>query len=238
MNRVVAEFRRLALSGAIPLTVALAVVAGAIWQLRGAPVGPFYPNALILSRGWLHLAPMAYADVLDVAIPWTAVVALLIMEADCRHGQRVLPLSWPVSTALLGGARVLAVLVWGLAWTVAATAIPALLGLPVPFWRDVALVFPVVVCLTGLTYFATEMLTDPLTGATVAALVSLMGAGVRHLPFSHPVQYQLEVFDARNHLMGPGLMMNRRWLLVIGIVAYLAGIAALSLHRGRGTYQT
>jgi hypothetical protein len=225
-------------AGAQWITVGLVVIGAAVWLLPGRPVGPFTATGLLKPAAWASFGPMAYADVLDVLIPWAAGGALLLLESDCRESQRSLTLAWPTETTAWMAGRALAVVSWGLGWTVAAAGIPALLAQPVDFGRDVMLVLPVVVFLTGVTFASTELFHDPWAGLLTAVIVSLLGLGIRHLPFADAKIGQLEVFDARNHLWGPGLVHNGWSLAGLGVMGFAMGWGALALHRRRGTYQS
>ncbi len=231
-----AEMAHLWHAGAQWITVVLVVMGGTVWLLPGKPLGPFPATALIKSSGWSWFGAVAYADILDVIIPWGAVGAVLLLEHDCRDAQRTLLLVWSTRSVDWVGGRSLAVISWGLGWTLLASGIPSLLAAPVHFARDVILVIPVLMFLTGVAFGFTEVFHDPWAGLVVSSIVSVLGVGIHQLPFASPGQ--LEVFDARNHLWSSGLIANEWWLLILGLMSFGMGWMAFSFHRKRGTYQS
>lgn len=237
MTRVwLAEMEHLWHAGAQWISVALVVMGGAVWFLPGKPVGPFPKTALIGPSGWSSFGAMAYANILEVVIPWSAVGAVLLLEHDCRDTQRALLLAWPTSTANWVTGRTLAIMTWATGWIVVGAGIPALLAAPVVFTHAVILVIPVIIFLTGTTFGFTEVFHDPWAGIFVASIVSVLGMGIHQLPLATPGQ--LEVFDARNHLWSSGLVANAWGLLILGLMCFGLGWLAFSFHRKRGTYQS
>ncbi len=230
-----AETVRLFHAGAQWITMALIVIGIFVWFLPGKPQRPLLASALIKAPGWSSVGAMGYADVLDVVIPWATVGALLLLEYDCKDGQRSLLLAWPTGTASWVLARFLAVSGWGFGWVLLAATLPGWLGEPVILGRAVALVVPVVVFLTGITFVVTEIFHDPWVGVTVCLVVSVLGFGIRGFPFANAGQ--LDVFSARNHPWSPALLRGEYGLLGLGLLCLGVAWIAFGVHRKRGTYQ-
>lgn len=218
------------------MTLLLLGLSAGVWMLPGAPVPPFHPNALVEPAGFRHLAPLVYATVLEVGIPLAAAAVLLMLEGDLQSGHRVLPAAWPVASGLPATARWLAVLCLGAGWTVLATVIPAVCGQAIPALRDIALVVPVEVAVTGAVLLAAEASLEPLVATVCLLLVAILGAGIPHFPFADPALRQQELFDARSHLLDPTLWANRLVLLTGGSLTGLGGVMAYALHRQRGAF--
>lgn len=231
-----AEMVRLFHAGAQWITVALIAIGVSVWFLPGRLAEPFLASALIKTRGWSSFGAMGYADILDVVIPWATVGALLLLEHDCRDGQRSLLLAWPTETASWVLARFLAVTGWGLGWLLVAASLPGWLGEPVIFGRNVVLVMPVVIFLTGTTFVVTEIFHDPWVGVTVCFMVSVLGFGIRGFPFAKSGQF--DVFSARNHAWSQALLHGEYGLLGLGLLCLGGAGIAFGVHRKRGTYQS
>lgn len=231
-----AEVRRAWLSGGQWMTGTLMVVYVGVWALPGTAVPPFRPNALVQAAGFGHLAPLVYGNVLEVGIPVAASFVLLVVEGDMQSGNRVLPAAWPVPSGAAATARWLAVLGLGAGWTILATVIPALCGRAIPSVRDIALVFPVEVAVTGVVLLAAEVSLEPLVATACLLLLILLGAGIPHFPFADPALRQQELFDARSHFLGPTLWANRLVLLGGGFLAGLGGVVAFIIQRQRGAF--
>ncbi len=233
-----AEFIHLYHAGARWITGGLVILGAGVWLLPGKPVGPFAANALLTPKGFTALAPMAYADVLEIGLPWAVATLVLLLQTDLRDASRSLTATWSVKTSVWAVSRVVAALLWGVGWLVAGAGIPALFGQPVSFVRTLIVVFPVIVVLAGVTFAASESFLDAWPGVLAFALMSLLGLGIPGLPFAQADRRNLEVFDGRNHLMSPGLIHNLDWLTTFGAAAFVVGWVAWDQHRKRGAYQS
>lgn len=231
----VGELAHLYRAGALKITGGLVIVSMAVWWLLPNNVsGPFSPNALLTPAGFHAMGPMAYSNILEVVIPWATAALALILQREIGEGARALSYTWPVPTFWWMMARVAALLAWGVGWTLVGAGIPAMLGAPIAFGRVLASVFPVVLMLIGITLAASECGRDAWAGVAALGALSLLGLGIRGLPFQQAIKRNLEIFDARNHLWTGGLIHNLLWLVALGLFCLAVGEAAWNFHRKRG----
>ena len=176
-----------------------------------------------------------YAYVLEIG--WTLAAALpaLVLSADVSDDVRAVTLTFPVGPARLILLRAAAGLAWPLAWLAGGLAFAELLGMPLPFVRDLAMLAPEELFVFGLVLAATEASGQPVIGA--AALVGAMAfaAGLPGDPLPQRSDYW-ELFCARGHLAGPLLWDNRLVLLGLAALLVVAALGALTLKGRRGTY--
>lgn len=232
----VRELRR---SADWPLAVVTVVLFGLLLFIASLP-GPLPfaqgPDALVLVQGRGAANALSYGYVLEILLAAVAALPILVLSGDITERSRGLILTYPVDTVSLVGARLAVAMSWSLFWTLGALVGAAIIGLTLPWLRDLALLLPEEAFVLAGVFATTEWTREPGFGTGFAVLAIIFGYGIRGLPFAQPIAMNLELIDAHNHALSQSLWLNRLVLLGAAVALCAVGTAGVWFHRRRGSY--
>lgn len=231
LPQVLVRWRLIARTAAVLLCLSAAAEL-LIWRLGGLSAA--LPDALLWRQGWPSQAAQAFSLALDVLLPMSSLLPLLVLEQDLLRRRRALFATYPDASVqrplglltLLSACGILAALM--------AAGVPALLGAPVNPLMAVLATLPTLVALTGASFLAAEWTRHPATGLLFGLLWATGSLLFQYLARPvHPVPLAV-LFAASRYPLGPWLFFNRLLTLATGLALWALGGAAQQWNRRRG----
>jgi|GEM_PF-6248005 len=211
---------------ALGLPIAIRLLAGPHILMSGADALVAVPSA----SGQAHLD----THFLEPFVAVTASVPLLILETDLGDRSRELLLACPVKSEILAFSRITVALAWAAFWLALDLLSNRVMGVPLPAWRDGALLLPEAAFVIAGTFAVAEWGRDVAAGAAFAFAALLLGYGIPQLPFAHPAATHLELIDARENALTAALWANRLVLVSLAVGLAFLGTVGLKHHRRKG----
>jgi hypothetical protein len=192
------------------------------------------PDALV--EGSAGAIAHDYAYVAEVLLAAAAALPALVVSSDVGDRSRGLILTYPVGTVRFTAVRLAVALAWCIFWSIAVLALAEVIGVHLPWVRDLALLMPEEAFVLAGVFATTEWTREPGLGTGFAALALVFGYGIRGLPFAEPLATNFELVGAHNHPLSAALWLNRLVMLALAVLLAAAGAAGLSFHRRSGGY--
>lgn len=231
------EFRRSATWTLWGTTAALCAMALWLLSMRHSPV-PFAlsSDALVSVAGPHRTTALGYATLLEMVWAVVSVLPVLVMTSDLADGSRTLLATYPVGTWTFTARRIATAASWSALWYLLALSLADVGNLPLPWFTDAALLLPEGLFVIAGAFAWIEWTREPSLALAFVVAVFVLGFGIPGLPFVHPITQNLELLDARNHVLSWGLWENRLGLIGCAVALYAVGTLGFAYHRARGLY--
>ncbi|MCY0909394.1 hypothetical protein [Sulfobacillus sp. hq2] len=222
---------------------ALTIVTGIVFLLSLGPLALHgtlavpYPSALDSQGDWMMTSGWYFAHLLGIAIPLLAALPVLVMESDILGTRRVLYITYPITSLRLFLLRSGTCLFFSVSWLLLVEISAKLIGLSLSVARDTLLVMPDVLLITFSMLASVEWTTDLWVGLGVLVVLTILGLGIRHLPFAHPRGDEVVLFAAHNQPWSRPLIANRLGVAIVAVGSAALAVVGFEWHRRRGTYQ-
>lgn len=216
------------------LTVALGALSWLIGPHFYQPTVQMHSSALIFPKNWNSILGFPFPYLLEVGVPFATVVVTLLLENDLVYHRRLLLFSYPVTALQWTLRRLLIALLSTTGWLLLTCLLPGAFGHPLPVLRDVALILPVALCLSGLAFLCSEASAATAVGAGVVGLLILFELPPE-LPWTKPQPTWLPgLFSASLWPNTASLWQNRGVIAAVGALFWAAGGLAMHVRRKRG----